>query len=79
MIRLLGKGAFADVYLAVDVYSEAKQKYAVKILCSKKIRKRLMFRKNSQMLEGPPSPPPDLEVEAGNDPFAELEHFKGKK
>lgn len=30
-----------------------------------------MFRKNSQMLEGPPSPPPDLEETNGNDPLAE--------
>lgn len=31
------------------------------------------------MLEGPPSPPPDLEDEATNDPFVELEHLKSTK
>ena len=56
LTKLLGKGSFADVFLGVDTESENSQKYAIKVLCNKKIKKRLLLKKNSQMLDRPPSP-----------------------
>jgi serine/threonine protein kinase len=51
--RLLGKGSFADVYLGVDTESEEGTMYAVKVLSSKKIKKRLLLKKSSQILDAP--------------------------
>jgi serine/threonine protein kinase len=57
MRELLGKGSFADVYLGVDTQSDGKEKYAIKVLESKQIKKKLLLKKNSQILD---SPPPSL-------------------
>jgi calcium/calmodulin-dependent protein kinase kinase 2 len=47
----LGKGSFAEVYLAYDTSSEGKEKYAVKVMESKQIKKKFLLRKSSQMLD----------------------------
>ena len=59
LTKLLGRGSFADVYLGVDTESEDGKKYAVKVLCRKKIKKKLLLKKNSQMLDKPPTPDED--------------------
>ena len=56
LTKLLGKGSFADVFMGVDTESEDNKKYAIKVLCRKKIKKRLLLKKNSQMLDKPPTP-----------------------
>jgi hypothetical protein len=42
----LGKGAFSEVYEGIDVESQDKKKYAIKIMESKRL-KRIKFAKNS--------------------------------
>jgi hypothetical protein len=58
----LGKGSFAEVYLAYDTSSEGKEKYAVKVLESKQIKKKFLLRKSSQMIDSESEREEDEEV-----------------
>ena len=47
----IGHGAFAEVYLVVDICDKEGKPYAMKVLRGDKIHRRLLFRKKSGLIE----------------------------